>query len=397
MSEITVPLNDAWIQHTAAGGETSFAYDFPIFDEAHLVVELDGVVQTLTTNYTVNGVGEQTGGTITLVSPASATAAQVWTLYRDVPEARTTDFQTRGDFNAVTVNRELDLLTMMIQQLRNDFDRTIRQLPGDAAGTMTLPLKASRLSKFLGFDSSGNVIAAAGTSASLGPVSAFVDTLLDDADAATFLATLGLSTISQAEAEAGIATTDRLWTAQRVQQAIAALASSGIGTQETPIMAGAMTPRTTNGSAAGLVELATNDVMLRSQDFDQTTVEACQFMLPLPKRWNAGTVTFRPYWTAASGSGGVTWGLRMQSWANDDPLDAAWGTRVDVDDTLLLANDLHVGPESAAITIANTPAKTDMIVGEISRETGDVADTLTADAKLLGIVLRWTSDAGTDA
>jgi len=34
-------------------------------------------------------------------------------------------------------------------------------------------------------------------------------------------------TVSQAEAEAGIATTDRIWTAQRVKQAIVALGGTG--------------------------------------------------------------------------------------------------------------------------------------------------------------------------
>jgi hypothetical protein len=46
-------------------------------------------------------------------------------------------------------------------------------------------------------------------------------------DAATTRTNIGLATISQAEAEAGTSTTTRAWTAQRVGQAVAALASSG--------------------------------------------------------------------------------------------------------------------------------------------------------------------------
>jgi len=40
---------------------------------------------------------------------------------------------------------------------------------------------------------------------------------------------VGITTIGQAEAEAGIATTDRIWTAERVKQAIAALAVTSLG------------------------------------------------------------------------------------------------------------------------------------------------------------------------
>lgn len=61
----------------------------------------------------------------------------------------------------------------------------------------------------------------------LAAVSTFIGTLLNDSDAATARTTLELATVGQAEAEAGVATTTRAWTAQRVAQAIAALGLGG--------------------------------------------------------------------------------------------------------------------------------------------------------------------------
>jgi hypothetical protein len=66
----------------------------------------------------------------------------------------------------------------------------------------------------------------------------------------------------------------------------------GTGKQTIWIPAGAMIARTTNGAASGTTELATNDVMLRTLDFDQTTEEGAQFMVAMPKGWNESTVSY---------------------------------------------------------------------------------------------------------
>ncbi len=55
------------VQYTAAAAQTVFPYTFPIFQDADLVVEVDGSVQTLTTDYTVTGEGDDTGGDVTFV------------------------------------------------------------------------------------------------------------------------------------------------------------------------------------------------------------------------------------------------------------------------------------------------------------------------------------------
>lgn len=159
------------------------------------------------------------------------------------------------------------------------------------------------------------------------------------------------------------------------------------------IPAASFTPRITNGPSQGTTELATNDVMLRTLDFDQTTSEGAQFMILMPKSWDESTVTFKAVWTAASGTGDVTWNLAGVAFSNDDAMDAARGTAVGVTDTLITANDAHMTSESAAVTIAGTPAEGDLVCLEISR---DIADTLNADAKLIGVHVYITTNAGND-
>lgn len=170
----------------------------------------------------------------------------------------------------------------------------------------------------------------------------------------------------------------------------------GIGKQTIWIPAAAMTARTTNGAASGTTESTTNKVMNKVLDFDQTTQEFAQFTVAFPKGWNEGTVTFIPYWTAASGTGGVTWGLAGVAVSDDDVIDAAFGTAQTSADTLIATTDVHVGPESSAITIAGTPAAGDIVYFQVNRTVADANDTLAADARLIGIKLIYTIDSNVD-
>ena len=177
----------------------------------------------------------------------------------------------------------------------------------------------------------------------------------------------------------------------------AASTDLGAGRHSIWLPAGFWTARTTNGAASGSTELATNDVMLRSYDFDTTTEEGVGGMVAMPSSWNEGTVTFTPFWTAASGSGGVVWGLAGYAFSNDDAMDTAVSGQQTSTDTLITANDMHAGSESSAITIGGTPAAGDVIYLEITREVANGSDTIAADCKLIGIMLHITTDAIVDA
>lgn len=171
------------------------------------------------------------------------------------------------------------------------------------------------------------------------------------------------------------------------------------GKQSIPIPAGALTARTTNGAASGTAETATNKVMIKTLDFDASTQEFAQFSLTMPKSWDEGAVSFAAIWShaATTTNFGVAWSLAGVAISDDDALDAAFGTAVVVTDTGGTTNDLYRTAESAAVTISGSPAEQDTVIFQIARVPSDGADTMAIDARLHGIVLFITTNAGNDA
>lgn len=154
------------------------------------------------------------------------------------------------------------------------------------------------------------------------------------------------------------------------------------------IPASAMWPSVTSGCGEPTKnEYATNDVNMYRAAFDQTSSEYAEFTVWMPDNWNAGTLTFKAAWTADSGSGTVTWGLQCRSYANDDAIDATWGTAQTSGDTLIATGDMHYSAVSSAITPAGTPAAGELVQFRVYR---DISDTLTADALLLGLKIYYT-------
>ena len=160
----------------------------------------------------------------------------------------------------------------------------------------------------------------------------------------------------------------------------------------------AMYPNTTNGCAAvAQVELS-NGPEIKTLDFDKDSDEFAQFAVAFPKSWNEGTVTFQAFFTADSTNTGTTaWGLSGVSLADNDSCNTAFGTQVVATAKAHsgTANDLNVTAESGAVTIAGSPSTDEQVFFQVSRDVS--ADDLTADAKLLGIKLFFTTDAANDA
>ena len=158
------------------------------------------------------------------------------------------------------------------------------------------------------------------------------------------------------------------------------------------IPASAWIPRTTGGCGVDSREVgATNRANVDELLFDTGTEEFAQALVVMPSNYNNGTVSARFYWSAASGSGGVAWGLSGRAYGDDDALDQANGTRIAVTDTFITANDVHVTSATSAVTIDGTPAANKAINFQISRVVGDAADTLSVDARLLGVEIIYTA------
>lgn len=167
------------------------------------------------------------------------------------------------------------------------------------------------------------------------------------------------------------------------------------GKQTCWVPAGAMTSRTTSGAQATTREI--NSITLTVLAFDAAADEGANFTLAMPQSWNASTVTFKPVWTCNGGGASETveFELRGGCFADDAAINVTGlGTAVAVADTRLATDDIHVGAESAAITLSSA-AKSRTAIFEIIRDVSD--DTLSVDAELIGVWLYFTTDALTDA
>lgn len=109
---------------TGNGVATVYPYTFKIFAAADLKVTIDGVVQTLTTHYSVSGVGSSGGGNVTFVT-APANGVEV-VIQRVKALTRSTDYQRNGSFDEETVDADFDSVMALLQQLNAVNKRAIK-------------------------------------------------------------------------------------------------------------------------------------------------------------------------------------------------------------------------------------------------------------------------------
>lgn len=447
---MTLSTTSSRVSYAANGATTTFAFAFKIWAASNLKVYLRNnatlvdTLQTLSSDYSVDITTFPNTGNVVFASPPAA--GQTVVIVRDMPLTQDLDLIASGAFAAENVEAQLDKLAAEIQTLREILARSPRFNVGTALSDFPLPEpRAAVGSQLLGVSATGDAFEyKVPANLSLQTVSSYIGTLLDDPDAATARATLGIGSSVDlnllATDSAGGATNDlcpfvdadeanasnkvtfqsliyNLWnnfvqdTAPDhaadylVTRDVSAVAPKkvlvghvGIGKQTIWIPAGSMTARTTAGAASGTLETTTNKVMIRTLDFDPAVQEFSQFSVQMPKGWNEGTVTALFVWShaATATNFGVVWGIQGVAVSDDDALDVAFGTAGTASDTGGTTNDLYRTAETSPVTIGGAPAENDVVIFQVFRDATNGSDTLAIDARLHGVALFYTTSANTD-
>lgn len=147
---MTVAEGSAQITYVGSPPTVAFPFPYLVYDESHLEVYHDGVLQA--SGFTVSGVG--TASVTVTYSTAPAAGVEIL-IRRIVPLSQLSDYVENDPAAANTVETDYDLNVMRVQQLNTKFPAVLRAPDGEVIGDMVLAAKASRANKYFMFDANG--------------------------------------------------------------------------------------------------------------------------------------------------------------------------------------------------------------------------------------------------
>jgi hypothetical protein len=238
------------ISYTASGG-TEFTFPFRVLAEDHLKVFSNGT--QLTDGFTLEGIGDPSGGTLIFIEPPTAGTKIV--LVRQVPIARTTDYIEGGALRASVLDDDFDSVVYMIQDLRADaitsteFQNLADQIESDtttsaAAAAASTANAASAAASAAAALASQTAAASSASSASSSATAAS-----GSATTATTQATNASTSASTATTQASSATTSASTATTQATNASASAAAAATSANTATTQAGIAT---TQASAASL-------------------------------------------------------------------------------------------------------------------------------------------------
>ena len=202
---MTVSSTTVKNSYSGNSSTTAFAYTFKIFANTDLQVIIRSstgteTVKTLTTHYTVSGVGDASGGNVTFTSGNTPATGETVVIRRAVPQTQAIDYIANDPFPAESHEEGLDRATMTIQQMQEELDRSFKVSRTNTITSSEFTDSASdRASKTLGFDSSGDLTTVADFLPAGGDSAMFqYSTTTTDADPGAGFFRLNNATISSA-------------------------------------------------------------------------------------------------------------------------------------------------------------------------------------------------------
>ena len=202
---MTVSSTTVKNSYSGNSSTTAFAYTFKIFANTDLQVIIRSstgteTVKTLTTHYTVSGVGDASGGNVTFTSGNIPATGETVVIRRAVPQTQAIDYIANDPFPAESHEEGLDRATMTIQQMQEELDRSFKVSRTNTITSSEFTDSATdRASKTLGFDSSGDLTTVADFLPAGGDSAMFqYSTTTADADPGAGFFRLNNATISSA-------------------------------------------------------------------------------------------------------------------------------------------------------------------------------------------------------
>jgi hypothetical protein len=186
---MTVSTTTTAVSAAGDGSTTDFTFTFEILaaEDLKVIVVTDSTgaesEKTLTTDYTVAGVGQVNGGTVTFVT-APASGETVHIKRGNMALTQPTNYTPNDPFPAETHENALDRVALQIQQINEKLGRAIVRSETDSASAQ-LPINETIKGKTLAFNETTGAVEAGPSVADVGTVSgiaADIATLADIED-----------------------------------------------------------------------------------------------------------------------------------------------------------------------------------------------------------------------
>jgi hypothetical protein len=149
--------------YSGDGTTTTFSYTFKVLADSDLTVIIRSALgtettKTLTTHYTITGVGSPSGGSITFTAGNIPSATETVVLLRDTTQTQAIDYIANDPFPAETHEEGLDRSVILAQELQEEVDRSIKiSRTNTMTNTEFTVGAADRANKVLSFDSTGEL------------------------------------------------------------------------------------------------------------------------------------------------------------------------------------------------------------------------------------------------